>query len=93
MKHRGLYNTKAILIEQRWYFLTNRWANKVVHTFPRSPKVNVIAKLSFELAIYDFVVKHISHCATETYFLSVNFHKVLSAGLYSNSHHLFKKTL
>ena len=34
---------------------TNRWEDKEVHTFPKGicPKVNVIARPEFELALYD----------------------------------------
>ena len=38
--------------EQQWYYLTHNWEDKWVHTFPKGicPKVNVIARLEFELA-------------------------------------------
>ena len=38
------------------------------HTFPKSisPKVNVIARLEFELSNYYVAVQHISHYATVT---------------------------
>ena len=37
--------------------------DKLVHTFPKgiSLKVNVIARLEFELTYYDAAVQHISH--------------------------------
>ena len=37
-----------------------------IHTFFKgiSPKVNVIARLEFELAYYDIIVQHVSHYAT-----------------------------
>ena len=40
--------------------------NKDVHTFPKgiSPKVNVIARLEFELAYYDVTVHYVSHYDT-----------------------------
>ena len=40
----------------------------MVFTFPKgiSPKVNVIARLEFELAYYDVVVQYVSHYATTT---------------------------
>ena len=48
----GLFNAKAIIIEeQQWYYLTHSWEDKGVYTFPKGicPKVNVIARLQFEL--------------------------------------------
>ena len=54
-----LSNAKAILLEEQlWYYLTYSWEDKGVHTFPNSicPKVNVIARLEFELAYYDSAV-------------------------------------
>ena len=41
---------KVILIEdQRWYLLTHSSRYKEVHTFPESPKFNVIVRRKFEL--------------------------------------------
>ena len=39
---------------------------KGIHTFPKviSPKVNLIARLDFERAYYDYAVQHISHYVT-----------------------------
>ena len=53
---------------QKWYYWTNNWENKTVHTFPKgfSLEVNVIARLELEPAYYNFAVQHVSHCATET---------------------------
>ena len=48
-----LFNAKAILLEeQKWYYLTRSWEDKGVHTFLTAicPKVNVIARLEYELA-------------------------------------------
>ena len=48
-----LFNAKAILREeQKLYYLTHRWEDKGVHTFPKGiwPKVNEIARLEYELA-------------------------------------------
>ena len=28
----GLFNTKAILLEQQWYYLNHSWGNKGIHT-------------------------------------------------------------
>ena len=55
-----LFNAKAILLEeQSWYYLTHSWEDKGVHTFPKGicSKVNVIARLEFELAYYDSAVR------------------------------------
>ena len=42
--------------------------DKGVHTFPKGicPKVNIIARLEFELAYYDSVVQRFNHYATRT---------------------------
>ena len=52
----GLFNAKAILREEQlWYYIThnweNNWENNWVHIFTKGicPKVNVIARLEFEL--------------------------------------------
>ena len=48
----GLFNAKSILLEGHiWYYLTYRWEDKGVHTFPKGIclKVNVTAWLEFEL--------------------------------------------
>ena len=46
------------LEEQQWYYLSHRWDDIEVYTFPKNiyPKVNVIARLEFELAYYDSAV-------------------------------------
>ena len=53
-----LFNALSILLEQWWYYLTHSWEDKGVHTFPKGicPKVDVIARLEFELAYYDSAV-------------------------------------
>ena len=59
----GLFNAKSISFfffeGQQWYYLTHRWENKGVHTFTKGicPKMNVIARLEFELAYYDSAVQ------------------------------------
>ena len=58
----GLY-AKAILVEeQKWYYLTYCLWDKGDHIFVNgfSPKVNVIARLGFELAYLEAIVKHFS---------------------------------
>ena len=51
-----------------WYYLTHSWEDKGVHTFPKSicPKVNVIARLEYELAYYDFAVHRCNDYTTAT---------------------------
>ena len=52
---RGLFNANVILLEeQQWFYLTHSWEDKGVHTFPKGicPKVNMIARLEFELVYY-----------------------------------------
>ena len=64
-----LINAKAILREeQQWYYLTHSWEDKGVHTFPKGicPKVNVIARLEYELAYYDSAVHCFNHYTTRT---------------------------
>ena len=51
-----MFNAKSILLEEQyWYYLTHSWKVKGIHTFPKGicRKVNVIARLEFELAHYD----------------------------------------
>ena len=63
----GLFNDKAILVEeQSWYYSTNSWWDKRIHTFPKGigPKMNVIARLEFELVYYEVEVQHVNHYAT-----------------------------
>ena len=54
--------------EQKWYYLTHSWEDKGVHTFPKGicPKVNVIARLEYELAYYDSAVHRFNHYTTKT---------------------------
>ena len=49
------------------YYLPWR-ENKGVHTFPKGicPKVNIIARLEYELAYYDFAVHRFNHYTTRT---------------------------
>ena len=60
----GYFNTKAILLEeQQWCYLTHSWEDKGVHTFPKGIclKVNVIARLEYELTYYESAVHHFNH--------------------------------
>ena len=63
-----LFNAKAILEEQWWYYLIHSWEDKGVHTFPKGIclKVNVIARLEFELAYYDSAVQRFNHYTMRT---------------------------
>ena len=63
------FNAKAILLEeQSWYYLTHSWEDKGVHTFPKGicPKVNVIARLEYELANYDSAVHRFNYYTART---------------------------
>ena len=62
-----LFNAKAILLEEQ-YYLTYSWEDKGVHTFPKGicPKVNVIARLEYELPYYDSAVHLFNHYTTRT---------------------------
>ena len=64
-----LFNAKAVpLEEQYWYYATHSWEDKWVHTFLNGtyPKVNVIARLEYELAYYDSAVHRFNHYTTRT---------------------------
>ena len=64
----GLFDDKAILVEQLWYNLTHNWGNKGVYAFPKiiSLKVNVIEQLVFELTNYSVATQHVSQYAMRT---------------------------
>ena len=49
-------------------YLIYSWEDKGVHTFPKGicPKVNVIARLKYELAYYDSAVHRFNHYTTMT---------------------------
>ena len=69
MYYLWLFNAKAILLEEQyWYYLTHRWEDTGVHTFPKGicPKVNVIARLEFELVNYNSAVHCFNHYTTRT---------------------------
>ena len=61
IKFQGLFNAKAIHVEQQWYYLTR--------SFPKgiSLKVNIIARLEFELAFFEAAVPHFSHNTQQKY--------------------------
>ena len=64
-----LFNAKFILQEEQlWYYLTHSWEDKGVHAFPKGifPKVNVIARLEYELAYYDSAVHRFNPYTTRT---------------------------
>ena len=69
INHCRLFNAKSILLEeQSWYYLTNSWENKGVHTFFKGIclKVNVIERLELKLAYYDSAVHHFNHYTIRT---------------------------
>ena len=71
-----LSNDKAILLEEQWgYYLTHSWEDKGVHTFPKGicAKVNVIARLEYELTYYDSTVIRYNHYTTGTPSLLLEF--------------------
>ena len=53
---------------QQWYYLTHSLKDKWGHTFPKGiyPKVNVIERLEFELAYYDYIVQCFNHHTMKT---------------------------
>ena len=54
--------------EQLWFYLTHSQEDKGFYTFPKSicPKVNVIARLEYELTYYDSAVHRFNHYTTRT---------------------------
>ncbi len=59
----------GVLVESVLLF-THSWReNKGVHTFPKGicPKVNVTARLEYELAYYNSAVHRFNHYTTRTY--------------------------
>ena len=58
--------------------LTHGWEDKGVHTFPKGicPKVNVIARLEYELAYYDSTVYRINHYTSRTPPINLEFHQL-----------------
>ncbi len=64
-----LSNSEAILPEEQfWYYLTHSWDEKGVHTFPKGIclKVNIIARLEYELAYNDSAVHRFNHYTMRT---------------------------
>ena len=60
---------KAIHLEKQYlYYLTHSWDDKVVHSFSKGvcPKVNVTARLDFELTYYDSADYRFYHYTTRT---------------------------
>ena len=64
----GIFNTRAIITEeQKWYCLTHSWEDKGVHTFPKGicSKVNIIARLGYELTYYESADQCFMHYTTK----------------------------
>ncbi len=77
-------NAKAIVLEEQlWYYLTHSLEDKGVHTFPKGicPKVNIIARLEYELAYYDSAVHRFNHYTTKTPALSKRIKALLNHNL------------
>ena len=73
-----LLNAKAILVEeQKWYCLSKSKEDKAVHTIPKSLKVNVMARLEFELAYYDFTLQHVRYYTLLNFTVIMSFYKIL----------------
>ena len=77
----------------QWYYLTHCWGDKEVHTFPKgiSPKVNVLARLEFELAYYDVTIQYISPHTTETPPLHTHTHTHTTGLLYVQMSKMFNE--
>ena len=56
------------LLKNGIFYLTHKWVKKEVPTFPNgvSPKVKIIARLEFELALYGVAVQDVSDDTTGT---------------------------
>ena len=63
-----LFNAKAILLEEQWYYSTHSWEGEGVHTFPKviCLKVNVITRLECELTYNNSAVHRFNHYTTRT---------------------------
>ena len=69
----GLFNAKAILLEeQQWCYLTHSWESKCI-----CPKVNIIARLEFELAHYDSTGQRFNHYTMRTPPLQGRVHRMV----------------
>ena len=67
----GLFSIKAILVEERWYYLTYSWDDKEVYVFPKGicPKVIVKVWLVFEFVYLKAPFEHFSNYVTVTIIL------------------------
>ena len=67
----GGYLMPKLFCLNLWYYSTHSWEDKGAHTFPKCicPKINVIARLEYELACYDSAVQCFNHYTTKTTFL------------------------
>ena len=61
------FNPKSFLRKEQ-YYLTHSWQDKGIHTFANGicPKVNVIARLKFELTYYESKVERFNPDTTMT---------------------------
>ena len=68
-----------------WYDLTHSWEDKGVQTFPKGicPKVDVIARVEYELAYYDSAVYRFNHNTTKTLPWLCGFYGILTFVGYS----------
>ena len=64
--YQRLFNAKAILVDKSKVVIPFNWKDKRVHAFHEgiSSKVNVIARIEFELAFFEVAFQHVSHYAT-----------------------------
>ena len=67
------------------------WEDKGVHTFPKSicPKVNVIARLEYELAHYDSAVHRFNHYTTSERQEFIYYLKNLGLSIYCSLNDIF----
>ena len=49
----GLFNAKAILVEEQWYYVTHNWGRQGGHTFPKGIRLegNIIVWLEFKITL------------------------------------------
>ena len=66
---------KKCLPKNSKYYLTRRWGDKEVHIFSKGicPKLNVIARLEFELASYEAAVLYFSPITSQRLSFDVEF--------------------
>ena len=82
----SLFNGISTFVGYLMPNLNHSWEDKGVHTFPQGicPKVNVIARLEYELVYYDSAIHRFNHYTTRTpQMINLNAEKTLFLNLYT----------